>query len=136
MKNLILIFILITSIYANDNKKASGIFNFIVSNITKKESSSVYIHTKVESLNLYPGKLKIVTECDKADIVILSTTNNIPQECMTKTLFGTRYSHLKNPNVIGAFFWQKGRPNILFYHNRLKEHKVVLDSSFDKYIEK
>jgi len=132
---LLLVLFLVTSIYASDSKKASGIFNLIVKEITKKENSSVYLHKGIESIEKYPGNLKIVTECKDADIIILSTTRDIPKECNKKLLFGSRYSHLKNPNVIGAFFWQKGRPNILFYQKRLNTHNIKLDSSFNRYIE-
>jgi len=132
---LLLVLFLVTSIYAGDSKKASGIFNLIVKEITKKENSSVYLHKGIESIEKYPGNLKIVTECKDADIIILSTTRDIPKECNKKLLFGSRYSHLKNPNVIGAFFWQKGRPNILFYQKRLNTHHIKLDSSFNRYIE-
>ena len=135
MIKFVLIFLLITTVYASDDKKASAIFNMIVKNVTKKINPSVYLHTKVNSLKLYPGKLNIVKECDKADIVILSTTKDIPSECQRKILFGTRYSHLKNPAVIGSFFWQKGRPNILFYEKRLKKHNIKLSPTFNKYIE-
>lgn len=131
----IIAFLIITTIYADDNKKASSIFNLIAKNITKKSNPSIYIHTKVDSLELYPGQLKIVPACEKADIVILSTTKNIPLKCEGKVLFGTRYYHLKNLNVIGSFFWQKGRPNILFYQKRLKQKDIKLDESFDRYIE-
>jgi len=132
---LLLILILITSIYANDDKKASGIFNLIIKEITKKEHANVYLHKGIASIERYPGSLKIVTECKDADIIILSTTREIPEECSKKILFGSRYSHLKNPNVIGSFFWQKGRPNILFYKKRLEKNNLKLDSSFDRYIE-
>lgn len=135
MIKLLLVLFLVTSIYASDSKKASGIFNLIVKEITKKENSSVYLHKGIESIEKYPGNLKIVTECKDADIIILSTTRDIPKECNKKLLFGSRYSHLKNPNVIGAFFWQKGRPNILFYQKRLNTHHIKLDSSFNRYIE-
>ena len=135
MIKFLLIFFLITSLYSSDDKKASGLFNFIVKEITKKENANVYLHKGIESIQKYPGNLKIVTECKEADIVILSTTHDIPKECAKKLLFGSRYSHMKNSNVIGSFFWQKGRPNILFYQKRLKEHNIKLDSSFNRYIE-
>ena len=135
MIKFLLFFFLITTLYASDDKKASGIFNLIVKEITKKENANVYLYRGIESIEKYPGNLKIVTECKDADIIILSTTKGIPKECTKKILFGTRYSHLKNPNVIGSFFWQKGRPNILFYKKRLEKHKLILDSSFNKYIE-
>jgi len=132
---LLLILFLITTTWASDDKKASSIFNLIAKNITDKPFPNVYLHKGNSSLEKYPGNLNITTECAKADLVILSTTKDIPKECLEKILFGTRYSHLKNRDVVGSFFWQKGRPNILFYKQRLKEHKIKLDSSFDRYIE-
>ncbi|MEN8302981.1 MAG: hypothetical protein ABFQ64_02775 [Campylobacterota bacterium] len=135
MIRLIAAFLIITNLYASDDKKASDIFNLIFKEITKKENSNVYIHTDIYSLKQFPGNINIVTDCDKADIVLLSTTKALSPKCKKKILFGSRYSHLKNPNVIGSFFWQKGRPNILFYKNRLKRHKIKLSPSFDKYIE-
>jgi len=132
---LLLILFLITTTWASDDKKASNIFNLIAMKLTDKSTPTIYLHKGNSSLEKYPGNLNITTECAKADLVILSTTKDIPKECLEKILFGTRYSHLKNKDVVGSFFWQKGRPNILFYKQRLKEHKIKLDSSFDRYIE-
>ena len=134
IKSLLTLF-LITSVYASDDKKASGIFNLIVKEITKKENANVHIHTNIYSIEQYPGNIHIVDDCKEADLVILSTNKDIPKECNQKILFGTRYSHLKNKNVVGAFFWQKGRPNILFYQKRLQMYNVKLEPSFNKYIE-
>ena len=136
MIKTVLIFFLITTVYAGNDKTASSIFNMITKSITKKSNSKVYIHTQVDSLQKYPGNLKIVNGCNKADVVILSTMKNLPQKCLKKVLFGTRYSHLKNPEVVGAFFWQKGRPNILFYQERLEKKNIKLSPNFNKYIEK
>ena len=135
MIKLLLILFLITTTWASDDKKASNIFNLIAMKLTDKSTPTIYLHKGNSSLEKYPGNLNITTECAKADLVILSTIKDIPKECLEKVLFGTRYSHLKNKNVVGSFFWQKGRPNILFYKQRLKEHKIKLDSSFDRYIE-
>ena len=135
MTKIFLISILITTIYANDVKLAASIFNEIVSSITHKKNAVVFLHDKIQSVSKYPGKLHVIKDCSRADVVLLSTVKDIPKECDSKILFGTRYSHLKNKNVIGAFFWQKGRPNILFYKDRLKKHNIKLDKSFDKYIE-
>ncbi len=135
MIKIALIFLLTTIVYASDDKKASSILNLIAKEITKKVSPNIYLHTHNSSLKLYPDMIKITNSCKDADLVILSTLKEIPENCSNKFLFGTRYSHLKNPNVIGAFFWQKGRPNILFYKNRLEKNLIKLDNSFDKYIE-
>jgi len=130
-----LISLLITTMYANDVKLASSIFNTIVSSITHKKNANVYLSGDIESVSKYPGKLRIVYDCALADIVLVSTFKELPNECKSKMFFGTKYSHLKDKNVIGAFFWQKGRPNILFYKERLEKQDIKLDKSFDKYIE-
>ncbi|MCD6433415.1 MAG: hypothetical protein J7L21_05175 [Sulfurimonas sp.] len=136
MKKIILFFLIISTVNAENSQKASSIFNMITKSITKKTEPVIYIHKEVKSLQLFPGNIKIVKECEEADIIILSTLKNIPSKCREKLLFGTRYSHLDNENVIGAFFWQKGRPNILFYKKRLELNGIKLDSSYNKYIEK
>ncbi len=37
--------------------------------------------------------------------------------------------------AIGGFFWQKGRPNIIFLRKNLQEHNITLPQEFAKYIE-
>ena len=107
----------------------------LVKNIVQESNPKVYIHTEIASITKYPRELKLTTNCQEADVVLLSTLKNIPKSCQNKIWFGTKYSHLKNEKVIGSFFWQKGRPNILFYKSRLKNNAINLDASFDKYIE-
>jgi len=132
---IIFVFLIITTVNAGDIKKASSIFNMVIKNITHKHAPKVYLHVEIESIKKYPKNLKITTRCSDADVVVLSTVKYIPSTCKDKILFGTRYSHLKNTNVVGAFFWQKGRPNILFYKKRLDKYNIRLGSGFDKYIE-
>ena len=135
MKVIILIFSLIVTLIANDIELESSIFNTIIQEITSKSTPKVYIHTEVKSLQTNPKQLQIVQSCKDADIVVLSTLKDIPQACQGKVFFGTRYGHLKNQDVIGAFFWQKGRPNVSFYKSRLNAYDIKLDKSFGKYIE-
>lgn len=40
-----------------------------------------------------------------------------------------------NDQVIGAFYWQKGRPNLIFLRERLKKYNIKLSSEFENYIE-
>jgi len=37
--------------------------------------------------------------------------------------------------VIGAFYWQKGRPNLIFLQQRLEQYGLKLSSEFNPYIE-
>ena len=70
MRIIFIVFLLISTIYANDLILASSIFNKVVSSVTQKDDAQVYLHTDIESLSKFPGKLQIVKECEKADIVI------------------------------------------------------------------
>jgi len=132
---IFLILFLVSTIYAGDLKLASNIFEKIILAISHDTKPKIYIYTHIEAIEEYSEKFNLVNSCEDSDIVILSSVKKIPSRCSSKLLFGTRYKHLKNKKVIGAFFWQKGRPNILFYRDRLEKNNIKLDSSFDKYIE-
>ena len=136
MKKIWFILLFGTGIFwANDVELASTILNKLIIAVTAKENPKVYLYRENEALETYPASAVLVKGCEEADIVIVSTLKQLPKSCDNKILLGTRYMHLEDPRVIGAFFWQKGRPNILFYHERLHARKIVLDRVFDKYIE-
>jgi len=134
MKILLILF-LVTTIYASDLKLASSIFEKITVAISHEDKPKIYVYSHIDAIEECHEKFNLVDNCIDADIVLLSTIKNIPSTCRDKILFGTRYKHLKNKNVIGAFFWQKGRPNVLFYKDRLDKKNIKLDVSLNKYIE-
>ena len=129
------ILFLVSTIYGGDLKLASDIFDKIDTAISHQAKPKIYVHLDIKAVNEYSEKFNIVKNCADADIVLLSTTIDIPSTCRGKVFFGTRYKHLKDEKVIGAFFWQKGRPNILFYKSRLDKKHIKLDRSLDKYVE-
>ncbi|MDP3301786.1 MAG: hypothetical protein Q8S36_07455 [Sulfuricurvum sp.] len=81
---------------------------------------------------------KIIEEAidsSNADLIIVSKKipQNLSKNCVIIT---TEYSQLiKDERIIGAFFWQKGRPNLLFLRPRMQKANVKLSHEFDKYIE-
>lgn len=76
--------------------------------------------------------MKSVKECQNADMVLSKKSVT----CRDKVLFFTNYKTFKNnEQAIGAFFWQKGRPNIIFRKEVLGQFNIVLSEKFDKYIE-
>ena len=135
MIKIFLIIFSISTIYANDLDIASNIFEKIVTSMSHQEKPKIYVYKDIKAISRNMKKFNLVESCEEAEIILLSSIKNIPATCRDKVLFGTKYRHLKNEKVVGAFFWQKGRPNILFYKNRLNKHHIKLDSSFDKYIE-
>ena len=130
------LFLLINLLNASDIETESYIYDKLIHGIVHTSKPHVYIYGKVNSLQKYHDHIILEEHCKDADIVILSTLKRLPSACNSKLLFGTKYLHTKDSRVLGAFFWQKGRPNIIFYQNRLKQHHVTLDSDFTKFIEK
>ncbi len=80
-------------------------------------------------------KIKESADSSGADLIVVS--KNIPQNLSKDTvIITTEYALLKkDERVIGAFFWQKGRPNLLFLRPRMQKSNVNLGHEFDKYIE-
>jgi hypothetical protein len=57
-------------------------------------------------------------------------------KCKNVPIVALDYSLLKkDKNALGAFYWQKGRPNITFIANRLKKKGIKLPKEYERYIE-
>jgi len=79
------------------------------------------------------GKATVVASPKEADILILSKKET---KLPNKMVFVTQYplfSFYKN-QVIGGFYWKKGRPNILFIRKNLDKYHIQLPQSLQKYI--
>ena len=76
----------------------------------------------------------VVDKVDQADIAII--TQKLPKHCHCLP-FVTSYRLLKKykDRVIGGFFWQKGRPNILFLQGNLQKEGVKLPQSMQQFVE-
>jgi len=78
----------------------------------------------------------VVKDAKDADIVILRHSESLKNIPHNKKIFVLKYSMLsKIPQSFGAFFWQKGRPNIVFLRPRIKKEKLKLSSELQKYEE-
>ena len=76
----------------------------------------------------------IVDETKNADIAVLGKERHARCDC---PLFVTDYKLLKKTqaSAIGGFFWQKGRPNIIFLRSNLQKRGIELPNSMDEYME-
>ncbi len=107
--------------------------------ITKKKPAKVFVIGYDKNyIKKYAKKLIVVDDCNKADIIIAKEEKDIIFSSCKKKIPGIalRYSLLKeNKNFIGALFWYKGRPNLVFVSFRLKQFQIKLPKSYSKYIE-
>ena len=119
---------------ADDIEIEKNIYETIFLALVEVEKPSVYSEDNIQSLGLRPALFTQVYTCTAADIVVM-TKSTLPKSCQDKVVVGTRYRHLRKPYVFGAFFWQKGRPNILFKRAKLEEKGIILKSELVDYME-
>lgn len=131
----IILVLLITILDASDARLAASIYENITKALTGKESPKVYLHGEIDELVTHPLS-GTVTTCQEADVIIARSIQDLPKECADKILFGNSYRELRStPQMVGAFFWSKGRPNIVFYQQRLQRHAITLGDEYTRYIE-
>lgn len=87
--------------------------------------------------NIIRQSSKIEEAVDSSDADLIIVSKNIPQNLSGNcVIITTEYTFLKkDERIVGAFFWQKGRPNLLFLRPRMQKSNVKLGHEFDKYIE-
>lgn len=142
MKIYLLLLTLTITLYASNIRLIqANIISTITHALVHKSSPTIYMDDPTfRSIDLKPHNIKMVRYCLDADIIF---TNNIDALRKTCTLFKhtlvfvlsyrdyVRYED----QVVGAFFWQKGRPNIIFNRKKLTELGISLPKQFEKYIE-
>ncbi len=137
MKILLLTIFTISSLLSSDiGRLQAKILSTIAHALVDKNSLNVCLDDKdLNSSRKYAKSLKFVS-CSKADIVFTSKVEDINMKCKTGLVFATSYYlYRHSPMVVGAFFWQKGRPNIIFRKKQLEKLGIKLSREFNKYVE-
>ena len=84
------------------------------------------------------SSFKTSKDFKNANFIIVKNVKNIKNktDINNKHVFVLDYYLLdKIPQSFGAFFWKKGRPNIVFIKPRLKQQSLELSSELKPYIE-
>lgn len=135
LKKLFFLFLLSTSVFSSDKGLAIKIYLSIAHELTHESVPKFYLQGEIEHLS-HNEEINKVSSCEEADIVILHSIDNLSSSCVDKLVFTDYYkTYLDNEGIVGAFFWQKGRPNIVFREEVLKDKNITLSPSFRKYIE-
>lgn len=121
---------------ANENIIAAQIIDRTVNSIFNGKRINTWGETPAHRQIIeYSTKMEATDDPNTAQFLIIST--NMPKNIAKNSiLFTTNYElFTKNEQIMGAFYWRKGRPNLLFLRDRLKKADVTLGKEFDKYIE-
>lgn len=82
------------------------------------------------------SRLQVVDSCSDASVILLNDKENLSQNCEGKHVFALKYDILSNvPSSFGAFFWKKGRPNIVIIKPRLESQSIIISKSLEEYLE-
>ena len=78
----------------------------------------------------------VAKSLEEANFVILNKKPKDVGRYVNKHIFVLDYDMLSDiPESFGAFFWKKGRPNIVFIKPRVEKQSLKLSPELSKYIE-
>lgn len=136
MKIFIFIQLLATLLFSSQIEVETRIYSLIIHSIFPQKTN-VKVWTDDNEKRTFLNTLtsvKVVDSPKKADFVIIQTPLSYEPKAI---VFTSSYKTLKHyqDDAIGGFYWQKGRPNILFLEDNLKKHELTLPSSMEQYVE-
>jgi len=92
----------------------------------------VYVLTNNDDIKYSTSKvLKIVNDCNEADIVI----GDIDQNCKKPRFLLDYYQFKKDKNAIGAFYWRKGRPQLRLRKDMIDKYHLYISKDFEDFLE-
>ncbi len=134
-KALFLLLFIYSSIFASPLDIEKQICKRIVHGAFQ-EKTSIKVWSDVKKCHniLTDSSIIFVKTPQEADILVVSHEENI---LANKPIFVRKYYLLKKykERAIGGFYWQKGRPNIIFIKKNLKKFSISIPDEFKKYIE-
>ncbi|MCX7760202.1 MAG: hypothetical protein N2Z81_03360 [Hydrogenothermaceae bacterium] len=104
----------------------------IVMGITGKSYPKICtVNYPVDRIKEYSTYL-VISSCKQADMVIAGTDE---LESFDKPILLIGDTEIKDrKDVIGAIFWKKGRPQIIFIDKNLKRFDIQIPREYNKYI--
>ncbi|MFA6740354.1 MAG: hypothetical protein WCR78_02580 [Arcobacteraceae bacterium] len=115
----------------------------IISNIATasiKGEIKLYI-PEISSIenDIYSKFFILTNSCEDANFIFIKRNVDLDFYCKnnnSKLFFTNNYEKLlNNDRYLGAFFWNKSRPNITFIKARLEKQKIELSKDYDKFVE-
>ncbi len=79
--------------------------------------------------------LEFVNDCNKADLIVGKSFKGLSKSCLEKCIFATNYNCYQQPNVLGALFWQKGRPVLILKKSVVEKKHINIGHSLERYLQ-
>ena len=137
MKIILIASFVFCNILVANSSYAVKLYEKILPSMIENRPIKVFVDKETKELLKNSELFQIVEVCtEKVDILIGQNFHYITEECEKKPIFATNYkTYKKNDNSIGAFYWRKGRPQIIFNSKNLTYFQVPLAVSLRKFQE-
>ena len=135
-KFIFLTFFLSITLLADDYSK-TNILEYIVKNINNKTihkiwSDDLSVKNSFSSLKNY----QVVNDINKAELLVIKDKSSLKGYSFKGYIFVLDYNLLNEiPQSFGAFFWKKGRANIVFIKPRIDKLHLILSKELQEYVE-
>jgi hypothetical protein len=128
-------------LYAFEPESTLKLYHHLLSSMSNKKRVKVYTEdNEYRKIFLKSKYIKIVLNIKDADFILITTDSMIGklkgEKLSQDTIILTNnYRHMEElDNILGAFYYRKGRRQFLFLKPRLKEHNITLPLEYNKYI--
>jgi len=135
MKTLFLIIFLTFSLFANQNDIRTKIITTVLDNLSLNGEKIIFSDDK-QLLDGLSKKYKVTNDCLDSNFLILNSFVKLNKACKKKDIFVLNYNLLYDiPQSFGAFFFKKGRANIVLLKDKLKAQKIIPSKQLEPYVE-
>ena len=113
------------------------LYELILPSLFKESPIVVFADNENAQILKESEDFQLQKRCDKSvDILVGSSFMNLPKVCKNRPIFATTHkTYISNKNVIGAFYWTKGRPQIHFKRDMLKKFHLQLAQKLQRFID-
>lgn len=110
------------------------LYEDLLGSIFKSHPISVFADRETKKMLKKSKMFKIVKDCDKSDFLMGSDFPDLKASCRKKPLFATSHRVYKDlNNSFGAFYWEKGRPQIHFKKAILDRYSISLPKKLKRF---
>lgn len=137
LKFFLLFFLSVSIAFASEINTATKIVEAITS-VVNTNDASVWIEKEDIGIKKFLNTKAFTTseECEDIGVFLIKKTHPFVLKCKNKPIVVLDYDLLKKyDNAVAAFFWKKGRPNIVFIKDRVKKFNIQLPKSYEVYQE-
>jgi len=128
-------------LYALEPDSTLKLYHHLLSSMSHKKRVKVYTeNNEYRKIFFKSNYIKIVLNIKDADFILITTDTMLEKlkgkKLSQNTIVLTNdYRHMEQlDNILGAFYYRKGRRQFLFLKSRLKEHNITLPLEYNKYI--